>query len=141
MDGQCLCGAIAISTPNQTTIDACHCSMCRRWGGGPALGLACGSNVQITGLDKLKVYRSSEWAERAFCGECGTHLFYRLTEKNQYFLPAGLFQDDASFEFKEQIFVDNKPHYYEFANQTLNLTAAEVFAKAITSDSAGPSNP
>jgi hypothetical protein len=32
-------------------------------------------------------------------------------------------------EFKEQIFIDRKPSYYEFANRTLNLTEAEVFAK------------
>jgi Glutathione-dependent formaldehyde-activating enzyme len=79
MDGKCLCGAITLHTPDKTHIDACHCGMCRRWGGGPALGLACGADVTIEGSDKLKVYQSSEWAERAFCGECGTHMFYRLS--------------------------------------------------------------
>ena len=75
------------------------------------------------------MYQSSEWAERAFCGECGTHIFYRSVHTNEYFVPAGLFQDGVEFEFKEQIFIDKKPAYYEFANQTLNLTEAEVFAK------------
>jgi hypothetical protein len=129
MDGQCLCSAITVQTPAKTHIDACHCGMCRRWGGGPALGIACGSNVQIKGLDKLKVYPSSEWAERAFCSECGTHIFYRLLQTNEYFIPAGLFQEETEFEFTEQIFIDRKPNYYEFANQTLNMTEAEVFAK------------
>lgn len=129
MDGKCLCGAIAIRTPDKKSIDACHCGMCRRWGGGPALGVACGSDVQIDGVDKLKVYKSSEWAERAFCGKCGTHIFYRLLPTNEYFVPAGLFQSVTEFEFKEQIFIDMKPSYYEFANQTLNMTEAEVFAK------------
>jgi hypothetical protein len=108
--------------------------MCRRWGGGPAIGVACGSDVQIEGVDKLKVYQSSEWAERAFCGECGTHIFYRLLHNNEYFLPAGLFQDGVEFEFKEQIFIDMKPSYYEFANQTLNMTEAEVLAKFAASE-------
>jgi hypothetical protein len=129
MDGQCLCGAITVSTPDKTTIDACHCGMCRRWGGGPALGVACGPDVQIGGVEKLKAYKSSDWAERAFCGECGTHMFYRLLATNQYFVPAGLFHDDKAFEFKEQIFIDKKPSYYDFSNQTVNLTEAEVFAK------------
>jgi hypothetical protein len=48
---------------------------------------------------------------------------------NEYFVPTGLFQDGVAFEFKEQIFIDRKPSYYEFANRTLNLTEAEVFAK------------
>ncbi|MEL6320885.1 MAG: GFA family protein, partial [Cyanobacteria bacterium J06626_14] len=108
MDGQCLCGAITVKTPDKKTIDACHCSMCRRWGGGPALGVSCGTDVQIDGTDTIKVYQSSEWAERGFCRECGTHIFYRLLATSEYFLPAGLFQDDAEFEFTEQIFIDRK---------------------------------
>jgi hypothetical protein len=129
MDGKCLCGAITVRTSDKKSIDACHCGMCRRWGGGPALVLACGSDVQIDGIEHLKVYKSSDWAERAFCSECGTHIFYRLSANNDYFLPAGLFQDGVEFEFKEQIFIDRKPSYYEFANQTLKMTEAEVFAK------------
>jgi hypothetical protein len=42
---------------------------------------------------------------------------------------AGLFQDGVEFEFTEQISIDQKPNYYEFANQTVNLTEAEVLAK------------
>ena len=134
MEGECLCSAITIRTPDKKSIDACHRGMCRRWGGGPALGVPCGSDVQIDGVEQLKVYKSSEWAERAFCRECGTHIFYRLLHTNEYFVPAGLFQNEIEFEFKEQIFIDMKPSYYEFANQTLNLTEAEVFAKFAPSE-------
>ncbi|NJK60641.1 MAG: GFA family protein [Oscillatoriales cyanobacterium SM2_1_8] len=135
MDGKCLCGAITVRTSeDKKSIDACHCGMCRRWGGGPALAVSCSSDVQIDGIENLKVYKSSDWAERAFCSECGTHIFYRLSATNDYFLPAGLFQDRVEFEFKEQIFIDRKPSYYEFANQTLNMTEAEVFAKFASSD-------
>ncbi|PSB04733.1 GFA family protein [Merismopedia glauca] len=129
MDGKCLCGAITIRTADKTSLEGCHCGMCRRWGGGPALSVLCGSDVQIDGFERLKVYKSSEWAERAFCSECGTHMFYRLLATNEYFVPAGLFPNEIEFEFKEQIFIDRKPSYYEFANQTLKMTEAEVFAK------------
>jgi hypothetical protein len=134
MEGKCLCGAITVRTSDKTSIDACHCGMCRRWGGGPSMGVPCGSDVQIDGVDKLKVYRSSDWAERAFCGECGTHIFYKLLPTNEYFVPVGLFQDGVEFEFTEQVFIDRKPIYYEFANQTVNLTEAEIFAKFATID-------
>ena len=129
MEGKCLCGTIAIRTSDKKTVDACHCGMCRRWGGGPALGIPCGEEVQIDNAEKLKVYRSSEWAERAFCSECGSHIFYKLLPTGEYFVPAGLFQNEIEFEFSEQIFIDRKPDYYSFANQTVNLTEAEVFAK------------
>jgi hypothetical protein len=134
MEGKCLCGAITVTTPDKHSIDACHCGMCRRWGGGPALGVPSGTDVQIDGGEQLKVYPSSEWAERAFCGNCGTHIFYRLLASNEHFLPAGLFQDDIEFAFTEQIFIDRKPSYYDFANQTLTLTEAEVFAKFAPKD-------
>jgi hypothetical protein len=98
MDGQCLCGAITVHAPDKHHIESCHCGMCRRWGGGPALGVACGTDVQITGVDQLKVYQSSDWAERSFCGECGTHIFYRLLATGDYFVPVGLFQDGIEFE-------------------------------------------
>ncbi len=64
-----------------------------------------------------------------------THIFYRLLATQEYFLPAGIFQDDIEFEFKEQIFIDKKPSYYEFANKILNMTEAEVFAKFASSES------
>ena len=134
MEGKCLCSAITIRTLDKKSIDACHCGMCRRWGGGPALVVSCGSEVQIEGIDKLKVYKSSEWAQRAFCSECGTHIFNRLLSTNEYFVPVGLFQDDLEFEFKEQIFIDRKPSYYEFANQTLNMTEADIFTKFASSE-------
>jgi hypothetical protein len=51
-------------------------------------------------------------------------------------VPAGFFQDGTKFGFKEQIFVDKKPPYYEFANQTAQLTEAEVFAKYMSSQGA-----
>jgi hypothetical protein len=128
MKGHCLCGAIQITAADQKHVDACHCGMCRRWGGSPALGVACGSDVQINGSEKLRVYQSSDWAERAFCGECGSHIFYKFLPSSQYFLPAGLFQENE-FEFTEEIYIDMKPGYYDFANQTVKLTEAEFLAK------------
>ncbi len=38
MLGACLCGAVQIDVEvNSEEITVCHCSMCRTWGGGPAL--------------------------------------------------------------------------------------------------------
>jgi hypothetical protein len=34
--GHCLCGAIQIAAKTAgNRVGACHCNMCRRWGGGP----------------------------------------------------------------------------------------------------------
>lgn len=77
----------------------------------------------------VSVYKSSDWAERAFCGHCGTHLYYRLVPADEYVVPAGLLQQKPALRFVEQIYVDAKPPYYRFADQTRELTEAEVLAK------------
>lgn len=129
MKGVCLCGSVSVVAPDNTRMIACHCGMCRRWGGGPMLTVHGGPDVQITGKETITVFKSSEWAERAFCNKCGTHIYYHLIPANDYILPVGLFQDGPEFELNEQIFVDKKPHGYRFANHTAELTEAQVFAK------------
>jgi len=39
------------------------------------------------------------------------------------------FDDRAGYAFTHQVFVDEKPAYYDFANKTHNMTGAEVFAE------------
>lgn len=127
--GACLCGAVSMTIKHLPShIDACHCSMCRKWGGGPALGFGC-NELDIKGTDNVTAYDSSDWAQRAFCKTCGTHLYYRLKALDQYFVPAGFFQNLQGIEFTEEIFYDEKPAYYSFANPTHKLTGEEVFAK------------
>jgi hypothetical protein len=129
MKGQCLCGAVSITAPDLDEMAVCHCGTCRRWGGGPFMTVHAGPGVQVQGKDKVKAYRSSDWAERGFCSECGTHLYYHLLPVDDYILSAGLFAESAGFTFKRQIFVDRKPGNYSFADATEQLTEAQVFAQ------------
>lgn len=129
MEGKCLCGKVSIQAQEVKDVEACHCGMCRRWGGGPFISTQCGSDIKISGVDNIAAFDSSDWASRAFCKTCGTHLYYLFKPVNSYAVSAGLFQDQAGFKFKEQIFIDKKPDYYDFANNTEKLTEAEVFQK------------
>jgi len=128
--GKCLCGAVAITAKNASNnVGACHCSMCRRWGGGPLMAIDCGTDVSIDGEENVSVFNTSEWAERGFCSKCGSHLFYRLKQTGQHIIAAGIFEDGESLVFDHQVFIDEKPSYYRFANETHDMTGAEVFAK------------
>ena len=61
--GKCICGSIEISAKNVTPeMGACHCGTCRKWGAGPYLSLACGTDITISGKEQLSIYNSSEWA-------------------------------------------------------------------------------
>ena len=129
--GKCLCGSVELNIefPSpETEIAACHCSMCRNWLGGPMLAVDSGVLKGISGESSVTRYQSSEWAERGFCNKCGTSLFYYLKPADQYHFPVGLLGSDLQFKLSHQIFIDEKPHYYSFSNETENMTGAEVFA-------------
>ena len=132
--GRCLCGEVEIHARNMSLhVGACHCDMCRKWGGGPYMEVDCGSEVAFTGEKHITVYSSSEWAERGFCAVCGTHLFYRLKHSQEHMVPVGLFDAVEGLHFDNQVFIDEKPAFYSFANATKNMTGPEVFAQFATS--------
>ena len=123
--GHCLCQAVSFSAPTDNNVVSCHCSMCQRWNGSPQMAVSCGQDVSFEGEENISVYRSSDWAERGFCRLCGSHLFYRY-EENHYMMLAGLFEDNHDFKFVTQYFIDNKPSFYSFENETTCLTSAEI---------------
>ncbi len=132
--GSCLCGAVNISTTAVNNhIGACHCSMCRKWSGGALLGVECDGNISFSGEEYIGIYQSSQWAERGFCNKCGSHLFYRLKEKNHYYIPVGIFDNNEGFVFDLQVFIEEKPEYYSFANETKSITGEELFAMLASS--------
>lgn len=134
LSGGCLCGGIrfhAIGVPHK--IGACHCAMCRRWTGGPLMAVGV-EGLKFESNGRPVVYRSSAWAERGFCPTCGSNLFYRLVETGRYIVSAGAFDDQSGFELATEVFYDEKPGYYDFAQPTKKLTGAEVFAMATAGD-------
>ena len=100
--------------------------MCRTWGGGPFLSVPCKS-AEFGGT--VSRYPSSEGADRGFCPTCGTHLFFHVKRADIYAVPAGLFDDASGIPFRAQIYMDEKPDTYTFADETKNLTGAEFEAK------------
>ncbi len=131
LEGKCLCGAVQVRiAPPGPHVGACHCGMCRRWGGGPALSLRLVPDPEIEGAEHVVRYPSSDWAERGFCRTCGTHLFYFYRPQSGYSFQAGLFDGLDVHDLAEEIFIDEKPDYYAFAGERERMTGAEVMAKA-----------
>jgi len=127
--GRCLCGAVRVTAMHDgNSVGACHCDMCRRWCSGPFMEIDCGTAVTFEGEENITVFASSEWAERGFCNKCGTNLFYRIKQDGRHMMAAGLFDDADDLAFKMQVFIDEKPGYYTFAEDTKTMTGAEIFA-------------
>ncbi len=80
--GGCLCGAVRFeATEPPSWVGYCHCRMCQKAYGQPS-----GIFVGFVGAQKgalrftkgePKYYKSSAWAERGFCADCGSPLGMR----------------------------------------------------------------
>jgi hypothetical protein len=75
-EGGCLCGAIryrATAAPVRGVI--CHCTMCRKHSGAPALAFMHFPINQFEWvLGNPTRYQSSAFAQRGFCSNCGSTL-------------------------------------------------------------------
>lgn len=127
MLGACLCGAVQIDVEvNSEEITVCHCSMCRTWGGGPALTVESTQKIKLTGQQFVRKYDSSEWAARYFCRQCGTNLFYKLNEREYYSINAELFDLTSDAKIHLEIYADHKPDYYQFLTKSPQMTEQQV---------------
>jgi hypothetical protein len=131
VSGRCLCGAVSITVEGMhPEVDICHCAMCQRWGGAFFAGMK-GESVTVSGKDAITVYASSAWAERAFCSTCGSNLWYRFLPTGHRSFLAGLFDLPPGIGIERQIFVDEKPDWYDIAQDSPMLTAEETVAEAM----------
>ena len=127
--GRCLCGAVRFSVEvSKKEIDCCHCSMCRRWGGGPALSVMADGPPSFDDGTALGVYRSSAWGERVVCKTCGSSVLWRSVDGRFQSVPVALIGDPEDMPFAMEIFIDDKPAYYAFAGERTRMTGAEVIA-------------
>lgn len=126
--GKCLCGKVRYRAENlKTGFSVCHCEMCRRWSGAPAFATTADA-LAIEGEENITRFSSSDWAERGFCKHCGSHLFYRLKDNDQYHLWVGTLDDQSGLQLAGEIFIDEKPAGYDFVGDHPRQTGAEVFA-------------
>lgn len=122
--GKCLCGAVRFQAELDPHVHACHCDMCRRWSGGPGMA-AYAESVEFSGKESLSTYASSDWAERGFCRTCGSSLFYLVKESQRYVIWTGALDDPSILELAGEIYIDEKPDFYDFAGDRRRLTGQE----------------
>ncbi|WP_298255981.1 GFA family protein [uncultured Litoreibacter sp.] len=134
ISGKCMCGAVTYRAQLiEPELGACHCSMCRRWTGGVFLALSVLPDAMtFEGEAHIQLFQSSPWAERGFCKNCGSSLFYRVTaagkEQGIYHIGAGTMNDLDGITLSQQLFIDQKPDGYSFCETTADLTQEQVEA-------------
>jgi hypothetical protein len=93
------------------------------------------SNPTASGKPGAVHYASSAWGERCFCRVCGSNLVWRSPELGMTSVMAGSLDDESALTITSQIFIDHKPEYYDFANETPMETEADIVARFAPGDS------
>jgi hypothetical protein len=117
LKGSCQCRAIEYEIRGSVRpVVLCHCSQCRKSSGHyGAATQALLENVTITG-STLKWFRSSEKAERGFCGNCGSNLFWRRVQGIHISIWAGTIDGSSGLRTEGQLYPESAGYYYELPN-------------------------
>lgn len=130
IEGHCLCGAVRVEIDNPShEVELCQCSMCRRWGGA-FYSAQTGEATRVLGEENARVFRSSAWAERAFCGTCGSNLWFRFLPTGNRSFSAGLFDASVGYAVEKEIFSDEAADWCRIAGDHPRQTGEEVIAEA-----------
>jgi hypothetical protein len=110
--GQCLCGAVRFNAglPSKW-VAHCHCTRCQR-AHGAAFVTWVGMVADRVALDDpegaLVWFRSDGGSERAFCGRCGSSLFFRSDRwPGELHVARALFTDPVDREPQAHAYYDS----------------------------------
>lgn len=113
--GSCECGAVQyeLTGPLRNSV-ACHCSQCRKTSGHYwSATQVPNERFKITKDAGLKWYRSSDVAQRAFCIECGSSLFWTHDAEDATSVATGTLDGPTGLQTAKHIFVADKGDYYK----------------------------
>jgi hypothetical protein len=117
--GSCLCGAVKYRIEGRLRdVVNCHCRQCRRFHGHFAAYTAA-LRGEVTIEDdhhQLKWYRSSQKAQRGFCGQCGSSLFWDEHGAELLRIAAGTLDQPTGLRTVAHIYTADKTDYYALAD-------------------------
>lgn len=119
-EGGCFCGAVRYRFEGVFDAGYCHCSICRRTTGAPAIAWVNTPRPDFAFLKGTpKVIRSSERFERLFCDACGTIMLTRAIDRQAWdyvSIHHGTIDDAASIHPKIHICCDDRLPWFEIAD-------------------------
>ena len=116
--GGCLCGAVRYEA-NEPPIDStyCHCRMCQRWSGAPVVegvGFRTGA-VRIT-RGKPKYYQSSPKVGRGHCVDCGSSLFMRFPDDDEFWIGIGTLDHPENIQPQRHSGIEGQLPWFDIAD-------------------------
>ena len=109
--GSCLCGAVGLTANLPSKWCAhCHCSMCRKAHGAGYVTWVGFEQDQVSitkGADQLAWHHSSPGAQRGFCRQCGSSMFFRSERwAGELHIALGCIDDEMDRKPQANVFFD-----------------------------------
>ena len=116
--GQCLKVLVSVEITNTfSDVEVCHCVQCRKWTGHFFSNIEVPrDSLEISGVDSITWYCSSEKVRRGFCTNCGSSLFFDPIDRNKHNwvgVAMGALDTSTGSKISLHIFTDEKGDYYE----------------------------
>ncbi len=112
MRASCLCGSVKFQISGELPIIyQCHCSLCHEqggWSSSSAMVIKAADLSWTAGQDLVTSYVNPTGFRSDFCSRCGSPVPNPLRSTSYYWVPAGLFDDEAKLEIGAQLYVDSK---------------------------------
>jgi hypothetical protein len=112
--GACLCGGVQYEVNGPLSgVIYCHCAQCRKTTGHYCAATSCHrDHLNITADDSLRWYQSSPEAQRGFCNQCGSSLFWSYKEAPSISIFPGSLDLPTGLKADAHIFVADASDYY-----------------------------
>lgn len=112
--GGCLCEGVRYKVIGALRpVVACHCRQCQKSSGfHVAATNTAQKNLILSKNNTIKWYASSDFAKRAFCGECGSNLFWKENSSETISIFAGTLDQPTGLKLVEHIYVADKGDFY-----------------------------
>ncbi|CAO3406544.1 GFA family protein [Azospirillum largimobile] len=118
LSGGCLCGGVRFLLAERPDgVVNCHCGQCRRFHGHIGAYITVPRDtVVFDAAETLTWFRSSDFAERGFCGRCGSSLFWKGDGKSEIEIAAGSLDQPTGLKTLRHGYVEGKADYYEITD-------------------------
>jgi hypothetical protein len=132
--GRCLCGAVTYEVRGLLRdVVLCHCVECRRWSGNAGAFASAHDGDLVVHGDAVRWVDSPDsnrHARRAFCGECGSSLFWKAKDAGRTGIAAGTLDTPTGLRIAAHIYTHDAADWDALPDDGLprdaDLGAADV---------------
>jgi hypothetical protein len=122
--GRCLCGAVTYEVCGPLRdIVLCHCIECQRWSGHT--GAFASTRAEHLAVAETSTLRwvaspaSTRHAERGFCDQCGSSLFWKAKDAERVGIAAGTLDRPTGLRFAAHIYTHQASDWDELPDDGL----------------------